>query len=111
MNGTVIRTVLVIATCLNTAMLSTDFAQFHNPTVDMVYRVMSVILNFIIVACATWFNNDYTDEARIGTGVTRQLKAEQNDDYIGELFFTDEEEEEELEDFTDDGEEEGEIDE
>lgn len=74
-NGTIIRTILVIATCLNTALISTDFAQFHNPTVDMAYRIISVILNFIIVACATWFNNDYTPEAAEGTGLTRSLKA------------------------------------
>ena len=73
-NGTIIRTVLAVATCLNTALLATDVAQFHNPKVDMVYRIISVILNFVIVACATWFNNDYTPEAAIGTGLTRQLK-------------------------------------
>lgn len=73
-NGTIIRTILVIATCLNTALMSTDFAQFQNPKVDMAYRIISVILNFIIVACATWFNNDYTPEAAVGTGLTRQLK-------------------------------------
>lgn len=72
--GTIIRTILVVATCLNTALMATDFAQFHNSTVDMVYRIVSVILNFVIVACATWFNNDYTAEAAIGTGLTRQLK-------------------------------------
>ena len=74
-NGTIIRTILAIATCLNTALLATDVAQFHNPKVDMAYRIISVILNFIIVACATWFNNDYTPEAAIGTGLTRQLKS------------------------------------
>lgn len=73
-NGTIIRTILAVATCLNTAMLATDVAQFHNPKVDMAYRIISVILNFVIVACATWFNNDYTPEAAIGTGLTRQLK-------------------------------------
>lgn len=88
--GTIIRTILVIATCLNTALLATDFAQFHNPTVDMVYKIVSVILNFIIVACATWFNNDYTPEAAIGTGVTRQLKDEAKDGYIGDYFFDEE---------------------
>ena len=72
--GTKIRTILVMATCLNTALMATDFAQFHNATVDMAYRIISVVLNFIIVACATWFNNDYTAEAAIGTGLTRQLK-------------------------------------
>ncbi len=85
--GTIIRTILVIATCLNTAMLSTDFAQFHNPKVDFAYKVISVVLNFVIVACATWFNNDYTPEACIGTGVTRQLKAEKDADYFGDYFF------------------------
>ena len=72
--GTQIRTILVIATCLNTALLATDFAQFNNATVDLIYRIASVVLNFIIVACATWFNNDYTAEACEGTGWTRQQK-------------------------------------
>lgn len=86
--GTIIRTILVVATCLNTALMSTDFAQFHNPTVDMAYRIISVILNFIIVAAATWFNNDYTEEACHGTAITRQLKEEQKSDYIGETILT-----------------------
>ena len=87
-SGTIIRTILVVATCLNTALMSTDFAQFHNPTVDMAYRIISVILNFVIVAAATWFNNDYTAEAAIGTGLTRALKDNADgldieiDDYI-----------------------------
>lgn len=72
--GTKIRTILVIATCINTALMSTDFAQFHNATVDMAYRIISVALNFIIVACATWFNNDYTVEGATGTAITREMK-------------------------------------
>lgn len=89
--GTIIRTVLVVATCLNTALLSTDFAQFQNPKIDFYYKVISVALNFIIVACATWFNNDYTEEGCLGTGLTRQLKAENDPEYFGDRFFTDEE--------------------
>lgn len=85
--GTKIRTILVIATCFNTALLSTDVAQFHNYTLDVVYKVLSVAANFIIVFCATYFNNDYTEEACIGTGITRQLKSEQTDDYIGDIFY------------------------
>lgn len=73
--GTKLRTVLAVATCLNTALMATDVAQFHNPNLDLAYRIASVILNFIIVACATWYNNDYTEEACEGTGLTRQLKA------------------------------------
>lgn len=74
--GTIIRTVLVVATCLNTALMATDVAQFQNATLNLIYRVLSVVLNFIIVFCATWFNNDYTEEGEIGTILTRQLKQE-----------------------------------
>lgn len=72
--GTKIRTVLVIATCLNTALLSTDLAQFNNETLNLAYRILSVALNFVIVACATWYNNDYTVEAATGTKITREMK-------------------------------------
>lgn len=94
-SGTIIRTILVIATCFNTALLSTDVAQFDNPTVNFIYRVLSVAANFIIVFCATWYNNDYTKEAAIGTGVTRQLKLEKDMDYVGDYFYTEEEDDEE----------------
>lgn len=88
--GTIIRTILAIATCLNTALMATDIAQFHNEKLDLAYRIISVILNFIIVACVTWFNNDYTEEACIGTGITRQLKEEGKEDYFGDYFYEDE---------------------
>lgn len=87
--GTIIRTILVIATCFNTALMATDVAQFGNATVDFIYKIMSVVANFVIVFCATYFNNDYTEEACIGTGVTRQLKAEKSSDYIGEIYDDD----------------------
>ena len=90
--GTQIRTLLVVATCLNTALMATDVAQFHNETLNLIYRIVSVILNFIIVACATYYNNDYTEDGCIGTGVTRQRKAEKGKDYIGDYFYSDDEE-------------------
>ena len=88
--GTIFRTVLVIATCFNTALMATDVAQFGNETLNLIYRILSVVANFVIVFCATYFNNDYSEEACIGTGVTRQLKAEKKDDYIGDYFFAEE---------------------
>ena len=91
--GTIIRTILVIATCLNTALLATDVAQFGNETINLIYKILSVVANFVIVFCATWFNNDYTEEACMGTGVTRQLKAEKKEDYVGDFFFEDYEQE------------------
>ena len=106
--GTKIRTILVIATCLNTALLATDVAQFGNETINLIYRILSVAANFVIVFCATWFNNDYTEEACVGTGVTRQLKREKEEDYIGDEFYVADDEYEILEEETIAFEEEGE---
>lgn len=100
--GTIIRTILVVATCLNTALMSTDVAQFGNEKVNTAYRIVSVILNFVIVACATWYNNDYTVEASVGTKITREMKELR--DYGAEI--TDEPEDAEIEESEDeDGEE------
>lgn len=95
--GTIFRTVLVIATCFNTALMATDVAQFGNETINLIYKILSVVANFVIVFCATYFNNDYSEEACIGTGVTRQLKAEKRDDYVGDYFFAEEQLEDEEE--------------
>lgn len=94
--GTRVRTILAVATCLNTALMATDLTQFHNATVDLIYRIASVILNFIVVACVTWYNNDYTPEAAIGTGLTRSLKSEEDIEDEEEFFIEDGDEDGEL---------------
>lgn len=96
--GTKIRTILAVATCLNTALMATDVAQFHNATVDLLYRVASVILNFVVVACVTWYNNDYTPEACEGTGYTRKMKAEAKGIEYGGVYLEEGKELEYLED-------------
>lgn len=102
--GTKIRTILAVATCLNTALMATDVAQFHNETVNLVYRILSVILNFIVVACVTWYNNDYTPEACEGTGLTRALKAEAKGEDGFDLTIAEDEYIEDIEDIEDEGE-------
>ena len=87
--GTKIRTILAVATCLNTALMATDIAQFHHANLDLAYRIVSVMLNFIIVACVTWFNNDYTDAACEGTGLTRMLKTVEEEEEEEEFFIED----------------------
>lgn len=88
-SGTIIRTVLIIASSLNMALAATDVTQFNNPTVDLIYKILSVAVNFVVVFCSHYYNNDYTEEACIGTGITRQLKAEKCEDYNGDFFFED----------------------
>lgn len=72
--GTKLRTILVIATCINTALMATDITEFHNPTLDAIYKVVSIILNFVIVGISTYFNNDFTDTAARSTGLMRLAK-------------------------------------
>lgn len=92
--GTKVRTILAVATCLNTALMATDLTQFHNEKLDLAYRIISVILNFIIVACVTWYNNDYTEEACEGTGLTRALKADEIEEEEEQFFIEDGDEDE-----------------
>ena len=91
--GTKLRTVLAVATSLNTALMATDITEFNNPTLDIIYKVVSIVLNFVIVACVTYYNNDYTEDACIATGEMRAKKAEYKGNVNGEYFHVDDEEE------------------
>lgn len=90
--GTKLRTILAIATSLNTALMATDITEFHNPKLDIAYKVVSILLNFVIVACVTYYNNDYTEIACEHTGEMRQKKAEYKGTVNGEYFHMDDEE-------------------
>lgn len=72
--GTKLRTILAVATSLNTALLATDLTGFNNAVLDMTYKVVSVVLNFVIIACVTYYNNDYTPEGQTGTKIAREMK-------------------------------------
>lgn len=89
--GTKLRTVLAVATSLNTALMATDITEFNNHTLDIIYKVVSILLNFVIVACVTYYNNDYTEIACEHTGEMRQKKAEYKGNVNGEYFHIDEE--------------------
>lgn len=85
--GTKLRTILAIATSLNTALMATDLTGFSNATVDTIYKVVSIILHFIIVAIVTYYNNDYTEEACRTTGMMRLLKEQRKGKITGENFI------------------------
>lgn len=91
--GTKLRTILAVATSLNTALMATDLTGFNNETIDTAYKVVSIILNFIVVACVTYYNNDYTDIACETTGELRARKAEKKG-IEGEYFYKEEAEDE-----------------
>ena len=73
-NGTRIRTALAVATSINMALATIDVAQFNNEKVNMAYKVVSVIVNAVVVGLVAYYNNDYTVEGATGTKITRQMK-------------------------------------
>ena len=90
--GTKIRTVVLFIAIVNQAISQVGDPDFGNETANLVYMIVSYIFTVAAAVIALWYNNDFTEEACRGTAVTRQLKLEKEDDYIGDRFFTDEEE-------------------
>ena len=84
--GTKLRTVLAVATALNTANVATAFAEFDNPIVNTVYKAVSLIALIIVLSANTYYNHDYTESACEATGYMRQRKDEKKKDYKGEKF-------------------------
>lgn len=69
---------------------------------------IKLIVALLAITYTGWKNHDFTPEACIGTGITRQLKAEKAAGYGGDYFYTlDDEEEEDEDDEQDDMETDG----
>lgn len=84
--GTIIRTIMAIALVINSGAIATGIAEFNDPVVDKWYKIISFCATVVILFVNTYYNNDYTEEACIGTGMTRMLKAQKKDGFIGEDF-------------------------
>lgn len=91
-NGTKIRTALRIAVSLNTAIYAVSAAvgALGFTWLTLAWAIITIISDLAVSALTTYYNNNYTEEACIGTGLTRQLKAEKNADYAGEHFYSEE---------------------
>lgn len=87
--GTKIRTILAIATALNTANVMSAFAEFDNPIISAIYKAVSLIALIIVMSANTYYNNDFTEIACVKTGEMRARKAEAKGNVNGEYFFTD----------------------
>ena len=74
--GTKLRTVLAMAAVVNDATIAAGVSGFENPTVDMIYKILSFAATAIVLFVNTYYNNDYTTEALIGTDITRKLKTD-----------------------------------
>lgn len=121
-NGTKIRTALRIVFSIYTAFCAWQVSiselskQLNAPWLIAVCAVVIVASGIIVDILTTYYNNDYTEEAAQGTGLTRQLKEQKKDGYVGEYFDMEEdaenfEDDDEIEYFDDtlEEEEEGEV--
>lgn len=86
--GTRVRTALAIAMAFYVALYKIDVTDFGNDTVNLIYQILMKVATFVVIFLVTYFNQDYTEAGAIGTGVTRQIKKELEDSYIGDRFFT-----------------------
>ena len=66
--------------------------------VNLVYQILMKLATFVVIFLVTYYNQDYTEAGSIGTGITRQIKKELDESYIGDRFFTEAIEEAEEED-------------
>ena len=85
--GTKVRTILAVLVTIHTVLAMTDVTQFGNEKVDLIYKILSALVNAGIIAINTWYNNDYSEEAARHTGNMRQEKREKNSTYIGDKFY------------------------
>lgn len=92
--GTKLRTILAIATALNTANVMSAFAEFDNPIISTIYKAVSLIALIIVMSANTYYNNDYTEIACEHTGEMRARKAEEKGEVNGEYFYKDGEDDE-----------------
>lgn len=86
-NETKIRTIISAVVMANMALIAFDnLFDIFVPSDNLAYVVISVIAMFIAWFVCLYNNNDFSEEACQGTGLTRMLKASKKD-RIGEDFF------------------------
>ena len=87
--GTKVRTILRIATTVNTVcvMYTALIAQTQINALIIGWAVLAAVADIVVSAITTYYNNDYTEIACETTGDMRQRKAEQKDGYKGEKFY------------------------
>lgn len=84
--GTKLRTVMIVI-----VLILSVLAMFNVCFTSVIAKgIVSAIL-VAGVGTVYWRNNDWTEAACRGTGVTHQIKREQKDGYVGDFFYQDSE--------------------
>ena len=103
---TKIMTIVAVVAFVNMMLSVFDSSVLNEfPRAQIVYKILSAVFAAAAWACSHYFNQDFTEEACIGSGVTANLKAQKKPDDIvyteptdpGEKVTEDPEEEEDEE--------------
>lgn len=91
------RTVAAVVIYILNLLVTFNIIEFSNEQIDSIAQVAVLCATAVAWVLSHYKNNDFTEEALIGTGITRQLKLEKEDSYVGERFYNDEPYEEDVE--------------
>lgn len=92
--GTIVRTALRVAVSLDTAAFAVTAAigDLGIGWLTFAWGIFVIVTDFAVSALTTYCNQDYTEEACEGTGLTRLLKEQKKGEIAGENFFDEAEE-------------------
>lgn len=87
--GTKLRTAIALVMLINQALITIGTIDFGNEISNQIYKWISFIFLVLAYVASHWYNNDYTKEACIGTGLTRALKSTEPEEEEEEFFLED----------------------
>lgn len=83
------RTITAFIIAVADALSVFGVISFSDAQLDAIKNlVLLVVTGFVWAYCSHYKNNDYTEGAVRGTGITRQINNERKEGYTGERFYT-----------------------
>ena len=83
------QTIIAFITAILDFLTAFHIIEFTDDQLQAIYKVLLCIITAIVWGyCSHYRNNDFTEVAAEHTAEMRQHKAELEDDYVGERFFT-----------------------
>lgn len=83
------RTVTAVVIAVLDFLTAFGFISFNaEQTQALLKLILTIATAFVWAYCSHFKNNDFSEAGVKGTGITRQIKREQDKNYVGERFFT-----------------------
>lgn len=84
------RTVIAIVVYILDFLVVFHVIEFSSEQIQAIAQLVAMGATAVAWVLSHYKNNDFTEEGCIGTGITRQLKREKEEGYVGDYFYTDE---------------------